>query len=393
MLERLRPRTFLRVDHEQEEVDPGRAGDHRADEALVARHVDEREPAAVRQLERRVAEVDRDAARLLLGQAVGVLAGERPHEPRLAVVDVAGGADRQRHARTAAATSSTLVVRERAAVEQQAAVADDPDHRRLVPAQRFRERLSSIAQANDGSSASGSAPPPTRATVSSTSPPTAAARRSARARTAARVLVQHPQHRDLAQRAVGLEVEQQRSFERGEAELVDAQRAVQRMAAQPLDRGRRGRRRSPACGPPSSLSPLKQTRSAPAASASARGRLVGEVERARRSRDRRAAAGRAARATAASSAHGRLLGEADDAEVRLVHAQEQRGLARDRALVVGGARAVRRADLDQARARAREHVRDAEAVADLDQLAARDEHLAALGERREREQHRRRRCC
>jgi hypothetical protein len=33
-----------------------------------------------------------------------------------------------------------------------------------------------------------------------------------------------------------------------------------------------------------------------------------------------------------------------------------------------------------------EHVRDAEAVADLDQLAARDEHLAALGERGEREQ-------
>ena len=60
----------------------------------------------------------------------------------------------------------------------------------------------------------------------------------------------------------------------------------------------------------------------------------------------------------------------------------------DRALVVGGARAVRRADLDEPRARAREHVGDAEAVADLDQLAARDEHLAALGERGEREQHR-----
>ena len=84
----------------------------------------------------------------------------------------------------------------------------------------------------------------------------------------------------------------------------------------------------------------------------------------------------------------RLLGEADDAEVRLVHAQEQRRLGADRALVVGGARAVRRADLDEARARAREHVGDAEAVADLDQLAARDDHLAALRERGEREQHR-----
>src|SRR5207248_841307 len=48
-------------------------------------------------LERRVAEVDRDPALALLGQPVGVLAGQRSHEPRLPVVDVAGGADRQRH--------------------------------------------------------------------------------------------------------------------------------------------------------------------------------------------------------------------------------------------------------------------------------------------------------
>ena len=59
-------------------------------------HVDEREPAAVGQLERRVAEVDRDPALLLLGQPVGVLPGQRADEPRLAVVDVPGGADRQR---------------------------------------------------------------------------------------------------------------------------------------------------------------------------------------------------------------------------------------------------------------------------------------------------------
>ena len=49
----------------------------------------------------------------------------------------------------------------------------------------------------------------------------------------------------------------------------------------------------------------------------------------------------------------------------------------DRRLVVGGPGAVRRADLDEARAGAREHVGDAEAAADLDQLAARDDHLAA----------------
>ena len=45
------------------------------------------------------AQVDRHAPPLLLGQAVGVDAGERVDERRLAVVDVAGGADYERHGR------------------------------------------------------------------------------------------------------------------------------------------------------------------------------------------------------------------------------------------------------------------------------------------------------
>ena len=94
----LRTGALAGVDREQEEVDTGCSGDHRAHEALVPWNVDEREPAAVRKLERRVAEVDRDAAPALLWQAVGVLAGERAHQPGLAVVDVAGGADGQAHA-------------------------------------------------------------------------------------------------------------------------------------------------------------------------------------------------------------------------------------------------------------------------------------------------------
>ena len=61
----------------------------------------------------------------------------------------------------------------------------------------------------------------------------------------------------------------------------------------------------------------------------------------------------------------------------------------DRALVVGQPRAVRRADLDQPRARLRDHVRHAEAAADLDELAARDDDLApGPGQRRRRQQHR-----
>jgi hypothetical protein len=62
------------------------------------------------------------------------------------------------------------------------------------------------------------------------------------------------------------------------------------------------------------------------------------------------------------------LGEADDTEVRLVDTQYQRRLGADRLLVVGSPRAVGRTHLHDPRARAGEDVRDAEAVADLDQL-------------------------
>src|SRR5207244_3449626 len=48
---------------------------------------------AIRLLEEREAQVDGDAARLLLGQAVGVGPRQRLDQRGLAVVDVAGGAD------------------------------------------------------------------------------------------------------------------------------------------------------------------------------------------------------------------------------------------------------------------------------------------------------------
>ncbi len=48
-------------------------------------------------------------------------------------------------------------------------------------------------------------------------------------------LVEHPEDRDLLERAVGIEVEEQRPLERGERELVGSERALERMAAQPAD--------------------------------------------------------------------------------------------------------------------------------------------------------------
>jgi len=56
-------------------------------------------------------------------------------------------------------------------------------------------------------------------------------------------------------------------------------------------------------------------------------------------------------------------------------------------------RPVRRPDLDEPRAGAREHVRDPEAVADLDQLAARDDDVPALRQRGEGEEDSGPRCC
>ena len=49
------------------------------------------------ELERREAELGRDPALLLDRQAIGVDAGQRLHQRRLAVVDVTGGADDDRH--------------------------------------------------------------------------------------------------------------------------------------------------------------------------------------------------------------------------------------------------------------------------------------------------------
>src|SRR5919204_521909 len=85
---RLGARALGRVDHEQEEVDPGGAGDHGPDEALVPRHVDDRQAPPVGEVERRVAELDRDPTNLLLGEPIRVLSGQCPNEPRLSVVDV-----------------------------------------------------------------------------------------------------------------------------------------------------------------------------------------------------------------------------------------------------------------------------------------------------------------
>ena len=139
----LRLRPLPRVDDEQEEVDPRRARDHRANESLVPRDVDDREARPVRELELRVAERDRDSAPLLLGQPVGVGARQRLDEAGLAVVDVAGRPEREPRApsRGSAALDRCcdrvdLLVGDRAAVEERPPLADEGHDRCRRSAQR-----------------------------------------------------------------------------------------------------------------------------------------------------------------------------------------------------------------------------------------------------------------
>ena len=93
MLPRLRHHALVGRDDEQHQVDAADARQHVLDEALVAGHVDDPDGQAAGLLEEREAQVDGDAARLLLRQPVGVDAGQRLDERGLAVIDVPRGAD------------------------------------------------------------------------------------------------------------------------------------------------------------------------------------------------------------------------------------------------------------------------------------------------------------
>jgi hypothetical protein len=95
MLARLRLDRFVSGDNQKDDVNAARTGQHVAHEALVAGNVNEADLDVlpfVPKLEKGESEVDRDAAALFFFKTVGVGAGERLDERRLAVVDVPGGA-------------------------------------------------------------------------------------------------------------------------------------------------------------------------------------------------------------------------------------------------------------------------------------------------------------
>ncbi len=85
---------------------------------------------------------------------------------------------------------------------------------------------------------------------------------------------------------------------------------------------------------------------------------------------------------------GGLLRESGDLKVGWMHAQQQARVFVDGAFVVGDAGAVGRAHFAQCCAAFGHDFGDAEAVADFDQLAARDDYFAAFGKSGENEQDR-----
>ena len=226
---------------------------------------------AGRQLERRVAELDRDPACALLGQAVGVDSGQRSDQRRLAVIDVPGSAEREggahrcraSAARAAAATASSSSSASVRGSSSEPPVVDAGHHRGPAVAQRIGEfvwyrvpQRHRRAVELQRAAARRLRPSPRRARSrcpTGRSPPPGvrlAGPESPRPR---------PAWPGPGSRAgpLRISVEPQRGLERRQRELVQPQRAGQGVALG----ARHGSRRptiSPACGPPSSLSPEQQ---------------------------------------------------------------------------------------------------------------------------------------
>src|SRR5881628_1874524 len=178
VLARLRHHALVGGDDQHRQVDAADTGEHVLDETLVPGHVDDLDDRAPGLLEEREPEVDGDPARLLLGQAVGVNAGERLHQGRLAVVDVARRPDDDVLHGSAAAESA----RARVATWCERTVRQSRSRRSSTtrpttggsPAlKRSSRRIASAAPSPSataavGSSTVGSAPPPTCARSSTT---------------------------------------------------------------------------------------------------------------------------------------------------------------------------------------------------------------------------------
>ena len=95
MLDGLRHHPIIGGDDQPGAIDRRDPGQHVADEALVAGHIDEADHRIRRRLPIGETDVDRDGPRLFPGQTIRLHAGQRADKAGLAVVDMAGGGDKE----------------------------------------------------------------------------------------------------------------------------------------------------------------------------------------------------------------------------------------------------------------------------------------------------------
>jgi len=93
MLARLRPWPLVGGNDQEQEFHARGTREHIVQKAFVAGNVDNARFNAVIEAQMREAQIERHATQTLFDPAIGIGAGERAHQRRLAVVDVAGGAD------------------------------------------------------------------------------------------------------------------------------------------------------------------------------------------------------------------------------------------------------------------------------------------------------------
>ncbi len=241
----------------------------------MARHVDERERfLAGRQRRPGVAELDGEPAPALLLEPVGLHPGERFDQRRFAVVDMTRRRDdvhREPAQQRGANGGSEIAIplrRHRARVDEAAATRERRAITGGLAARSSSAQRSGSASAHPGSSSPGAPPPPTAPALGTGSPPpaspaslsTRACNCSAVACSACHVGVGGV--RKVASSAASVSL----STRKARASGARRQRCTSSAAPAMM----------PACGPPSSLSPLAVTRLAPPAQRRREVRLVGQ---------------------------------------------------------------------------------------------------------------------
>ena len=243
-------------------------------------------------------------------------------------------------------------------------------------------------QTNVGRVSAGSEPPPIADSAGSTSPASTIARHCLSA--LPEMVGFGRDHAPDRDRFDGLaeEVVLECGAESGDGGFVESEHAHQGMGAEPVDRGLPADDQA-GLGSAEELVAAEEDEVGAGFDAVLRSWFVSESELSRVEQttaadivdQQRRESPRVLVGDLAEFGQGRFLGESDDAEVGGVHSQDCRRVSVHGCGVVGCSSAVGGADFDKGRSGVAEDVGNAEAAADLDGLASRDDHFASRAKR------------